>query len=611
MNVQRNKQFLNGVLFLLILLSSCACDQGSENQLIASAHRNSHLLIETEGEISRILLYAGSGLENYFVRNSGLFGPCVLDTKLVSGSFISSYESKLERNEDLRFAFNTSFGEKELKLILEKYPNISIEDWSNWVQINQPLAQNYSSPRINGVEGDLFSELELDRIAQVFSIEQAHSDYVARASEGKVIWTSADSAGFLPAVVIAPKERYGLSKSVNKIDSNVKIEDRIIMLSAQFRYLKAMVEQERSNHGLKTLNPSNRIVLRACTICYCDYVNTPQCDSPCISNIEGSLGQYLQDRIHVRILPEGTRYLNTSRAYNPNGVCYNTDNWAMFFKGITCSDSSKTDQLCSIAGGNMFVTKDILFVGRDELMELTKSSNRLQSEDAAARRQSIGIPTNDVNTIEKTLLQSVYGKTQGKHLIWVGLDKVGKLFGDAKYDRASYQSLFHIDLYFSPLGVLNSTNKFYYIFSEPVVIPSSYTGTFNVSELERDLALIRANLDTSLKALGYDPVGIVVPLAVRPFPSEVRRTGRMHAFANGIMEKRDGKVNYLMPSYAIGRPPHEVQIGYDSCFNAAKVSLASGLKAAVGDKFEVIPVLSSSYTSDSALRCQVKVIERK
>ncbi|MCF8465102.1 MAG: hypothetical protein K9G41_09680 [Flavobacteriales bacterium] len=569
----------------------------------------SRLLYDTEGEISRILMYASGNHSAFFKQNRHLYGPCLIDTKVVSGSFLSdslfvANDSSVTSSKTIEsWAFNKDFGKQELKAILDKY-TFSSQEWAAWLEANQPFAENYSAPEFDGNVIELSSLSAFERAYFVFGLDNTSFVYEPIESKGEIEWRSVGDIGIAPRVKIGRSKKTKLKDVALTIDDTVSVNDRISMLAAQRRfYLRAATEIKAgtnvSANSDTVFGQENTMVFRSGTICYCDYRQNPNCLPTCSSDIARELRGFLQDQLHLRIESNNTRHLNTSKV-SPisNRVCNGTEEWATFFRDILCVDTSSSDLLCSIPGGNMFVTKDVLLIGRDELEFLRTSE---------ARRQSIGVTSNDSVAIANAILKAVYGEVSNKKLIWVGFDESAPMFY-VPFKRASHQCIFHIDMYFSPLGKLDNSKRFYYLFSKPYEIGDA-APSFHFNKLAFDLNKIRLNLENDLRNIGLEPIGIEIPLGVQG--KSGYEAYQFISFANGLVEKRAGYMNYLLPDYELAiTASTDFRKKYNQLYKMAIGSIETGLKKAVGSKFQIIPVLSSTYTAESSLRCQVKVIER-
>lgn len=231
-------------------------------------------------------------------------------------------------------------------------------------------------------------------------------------------------------------------------------------------------------------------------------------------------------------------------------------------------------------GGNMHVTNNLVFIGKDELNKYSSSSN----EDEAAER----------------LKMLVFGTAEGKRIIWIGCGDQGPDYRNA---IASFQPVYHTDLFFAPLGfVRNNSGKtvLQFIFSSPVIIEESGQTGFGaaLTNLQKRFNETLSNLQRQLNEMRitHEFVSIQLPIRV----DDSGRIDRYWSFANGLVNRTLERCEFLMPIYVSDTHPTVLNAQMDAI---AKIT-------ALG--WTVIPISGYELDGDAmgSLRCQVKVLGR-
>jgi hypothetical protein len=550
----------------------------------------------------------------------------VIYPRVVSGTFVSETFVRGGLNDmdtlvqNKSWAYNSSFDESYLEQIQSR-KGIDSQLLSDWIELNQPLGQNYSilGPKVGEKPLDL-SELTLEERTD-FVVDFSQSvDFEAVVENDEIVWRSIGNE-FATIVVRKSRKTTGLKlndkvENNNVIEMSLSVEEKLELLNAQRRYLDSL---ESYLHSSSLNGNSNMpLMIEAGQICYCSYnpSGLRSCSRTCNVNLlKSEFGRYFQDRLHVRNNAAGSLILNTANAdfigrRGKKRYCEMTEDWAKKLKTMPCSGiECQRDVLCGLAGGNMFVTEQILFIGTDERHRILGSKQL---------KVNMGLKDNekDDRIINNALLTAVYGNDiENKSIVWVGTYRpvrVHSVHSDVAGTEA-YQPIYHIDLFFNPLGTINSKSKdFYYLIGQPEEFGVHREDQTMINDLRSSIDTINKAIMDSLESRDFNPIPIEIPLGVNHenLSSETDKNayevGIFVALCNGFFEKGEDSVRYLFPRYSskvISSFDHD----YKRMENAARDKIHDKLKKV---PFKLIFVESATYTGDSALRCQVKVIAR-
>lgn len=252
-----------------------------------------------------------------------------------------------------------------------------------------------------------------------------------------------------------------------------------------------------------------------------------------------------------------------------------------------------------IPGGNMHVSGNLVFIGRDS-MDLFDNTI---------------FP--DEKKVGKKLLLNVFGTTEGKNLIWLGVPDRG---GDMV--NKGFQPVYHTDLFFQPLGFfVNDYGKkvFYYIFAKPSVnsvlpelgdnIPECLLTLFSRFESTQE------SIKQQLAKIGIESEAIIVPFPLRfkdyetPFDMKwgnsnlIPYIDKYWSFTNGLVNKKLGETEFIVASYLGDGVPEIVKQAQKIAHEEIKNSL---------NCLRIIPIEGKEFINDKTggLRCRVKVLAR-
>jgi hypothetical protein len=577
---------------------------------------DSNLQVETSGQIKQILLL-GKGPTEFFLSNSNKYGPCILDPIMYEGTFLTdiaiftSSGDSLTLQKDSRWVSEIGELSEEVRRIFAGNRDIPDEAWSSWIRANRPFTQDFSIIEFRNDTVDLWSMSEEERASLIIDLERAVAPPRPKIFDQQIVWESDGEAGLVAEMIIRKRNKSKFGKDfqaeLRDIDGSVSITDRVLLLEADLEFERLVVPKIdkliTNMTGKSTRSSYFPLYVGADKICYCDYYGPTRCNRSCTGEVFGELGRYFQDRFHIRESTDGVG-LNTARAgslFNSNTVCHFTQEWSEYFQNFSCAGGSSADSMCSIAGGNMFVTEDVLFIGKDEFYRIWYSENM---------KASLGIKVTNQKSIENALLRKAYSNPAAKKLIWVGTNDLKEVHSTNSIEAGSrmFQPIYHIDLFFNPLGTLSPGSKsFYFLLGVPEETKQIVLNS-KIDHLDTALNEIRSNVSQALIDAGYVPKCIEVPLGVK-YENEFY-VNRFTSFCNGLFEKWDGHVNFLMPRYdsALFIPYSQDYVDIELL---AIENMNNALDSATNNQFEVIPVYSSTYNFNSALRCQVKVIRRE
>ncbi|MCF8256147.1 MAG: hypothetical protein K9J06_01240 [Flavobacteriales bacterium] len=238
-------------------------------------------------------------------------------------------------------------------------------------------------------------------------------------------------------------------------------------------------------------------------------------------------------------------------------------------------------------GGNMHVSDNILFIGRNELVNYTNCNS---AQEAAIN-----------------VLRQVFGTEHGKHVVWIGTHDAGS---DMWGENPSYQPAYHIDLFFCPLGMTrlpDGSKHLRYIFASPVEDYVLVTDKNQLPECFKTLMDRFKETHDSLVAqlncidITHSDIPCSLPIRFREIVPGECHIEQYWSFANGIVNRKGDEIEYLMPDYSDDATPTEV------C--EASCSARKGVEKA---GVTVKPIKGSELIGDTlgSLRCHVKVLAR-
>jgi len=370
--------------------------------------------------------------------------------------------------------------------------------------------------------------------------------------------------------------------TVSRTDGQIHFDSSAAVLA------NSLWSGRKHNRNNKGLADSNRTV----------YINWKMVcgDLPtdsCMDTVKSKLSIYVQDQYVVR--SSGS----THRLYARNRPRFYNDLKRLLqsYASRICGRSVSTVELedLAIKGGNYAIRNNLVFIGADVASYYLSCENHWRAVGFEEK------PT--IGQLEQALFQSFSGERDGK-VIWVGDgDPDTTLWYDCAVEipeNSLAQPLYHIDLFFHPLGLETETDTFHYIIATMIdsLHPDTVVKAPRYINLKERLALTDQKLQMALRQIGLVPKPITVPFGF----AHTKNNEFFIAFANGHSERlKNGTFRFLMPSYLNA---NSLKFGaYDSAHVMALDSLE---RAGV----EVVPIWAN-YGYQSALHCTSKVLRRK
>jgi len=236
-----------------------------------------------------------------------------------------------------------------------------------------------------------------------------------------------------------------------------------------------------------------------------------------------------------------------------------------------------------VQGGNMFVSGDICFLGMDE---------RFRSGEKS----------------DDYWIKLVFGDDDArKRVIWVGTREPSHSYGatHSSAGRGVRQPVFHLDLFFSPIGFSQDKMEFSFLFADYEDIQSiggndSPLERRRLAELRGFLRRTLSNLEADLREMGLIPKLVLVPMGVQFNDGLI--TGYT-PFLNGLIDNRAGEKFYLMPCFVDdGQLPEVIK------------SMQDRAKRSVSDAIPVVVIednlLNPWSLGTASVRCRSKVLSR-
>lgn len=472
-----------------------------------------------------------------------------------------------------------------------------IEDLlDDWFIENEPLGKKYSVVEMSGKKLNLLDLDMSDRLGFILSLPTDIGQFEPRfTNEGGLMgyeWQQfGSSVSFSDLVInILPNEEF--IPAENDIDIPDWDKRELFELNSSYlriwkqRVLEVSKAAFKSEYGLDSSSLSFRFIT--------DGICSGKDD--CKKFVRNYLGTYVQDRFHIRSCGNGENWINTASETRGFGSPILAK-----YASRMCGDfNSEPDLLGGIPGGNMFIIDSIVFIGRDALVKLLTTGVTSSSYDQFSF----------VDSLERSILRSIFGTEYGKHLVWVGTE-------ESWYRRSlsnsgwKYQPYFHIDLFFHPLGtsgkVENGMPVFTYLIADSIIGRLSGNSSSSVTDildsLQQWTEATDSILQVELRNLGYEPNRISIPIPI-VFEEYSGRIGfkECQAYSNGISTRttsgsgRNGKTQfeYLLPVYS-GTTDIDI--------NKLKEMLENrGLK---------VDLVNTHNTAISSLHCQSKVLRRE
>ena len=605
----------------LVFLISCASQPLSVDQNSIVGTRGveqvqSGLLVDNKGGIDKILMLSGgnSRFSEYFVKHKDKFGPCVIYPITNRIAFFSQeyYSDSLlgyaiSIKPEPGWANYDGFSADTPNQIRDRDGNpVDLENLAVWLEVNMPFGKKFNLIVEGGDTIDLNELDPLDRVILASSYEGYLEDTTNES--GEIEWKVTKS-GYTDIRVISNLRRNEVApfyaEKVSKVDSSLSINEKVKLLRAQVVFnaeLRRVIAMEVERIGVAAGISVSSLFLNTIS-CFCDYSINRNCSVPCVFDIRGELSSYFQDIFHVRNFADNQFQLNTADANR----CVNAEYTASLIQLLTCKGSkSEKDAICGIAGGNMYVTENVAFIGRDEL-------EKLKVTQTSWLNDGNGNPITDEKAITNKLLSLLYANPKGKKLVWVGpLNTIYKhSVTKAEAGDSVKQPVYHIDLFFHPLGQMsvNNPNEYYYLIADPINVSGYRDDRTAIAYLDSVITETAKLIDSELKAMSLIPKPIELPLGVK-YKGE-RSGNKPKSFhvaeffssLNGLVELENDTMTYYYPKYSSGNDTYRTRL-----VDQFRI-MSDSIKKAMGVNPHLIPV-TSTYGENSALRCSVKVLSR-
>ena len=545
----------------------------------------------SDGEFRNYFDYAYQG---YFLKNARRYSPCVISHVLYNGNVVNQGQIALCNGVD-KLSGEDEFARKA-DAILEKYVGIQDQEWSEWLEYHKPLSVDFDEVYINKNRVSGNYESQIQEIIEIKS-NPNYRLLIPTFSDDSLVdgWEAINTGvGFISDTLRIRKSSRNEMESLAQKFINIRSEvskadkDSLLRLNQAFQLSREAAIKNQISDSIQAtfgIEKAEVQMLDLTQVCKCQPLDSLCIDS-CKKFLElNPLKGNLQDYFHARQGCNST-YLNPSIKDEslPNSTAY--------LKQL-CSDvMSVVDPLRGINGGNFLVTKEYLFMGKDELIRLIASKER-------RNRLERGLEA-DTTLIEKALLQAVFSDSSGKHVVWLGNSKPVNRYADNDNPSQSYyQPIFHVDLFFQPLGRFGEDSVLHILFA----IPDSTNGD-TVKESIQDsirtyLQEVKRNMMSEL--MKYDSVSVIE----LPLQLEINSNDEIENysnFLNGLIEVDSNRIRFLQPVGIIEPDYKRIQ----------RLNFNRILHAGIPNSSQLqIDTVPGVYDRKSGLRCRVKVLGRE
>ncbi len=330
-----------------------------------------------------------------------------------------------------------------------------------------------------------------------------------------------------------------------------------------------------------------------------EWICDSKTDTGCQTEVRRLLRNYSQDQFIVRVDSSSSCLAALNRPYHSKSLnrsmnCYASQLCGCSKRWDSCAQVA-LDSL-SIRGGNYFVRDTLVFIGADVASAYKLCSNWWGT---------LGFKTSpSKDSLEIALGRLLTGRSNAS-IVWIG-DKDSLPTIDSNYcssyplESCHSQPIYHIDLFFHPLGTLNGDTDFYYLFSnlEDSLHPETTKSSYRYKELQERLRRTAENIEDNLKSKMFNPKPILLPLG---FYGDFANTEVFVAFANGISENKESEFCYYMPGY-LNSEALRYSDYYSKAHEAAvHAMLINGLD---------VETIWANYDYNAALNCFTKVLDR-
>jgi hypothetical protein len=527
------------------------------------------ILSDTEGEITSIAIVLGIRgdieLGHFALHQSiaGHFLRCGIPTVMVvSNGFY---------NADIRFGGILDIRQRRVQL---QIPNDLVRDYRaagfpnqeslvQWLWESLPLTEDFPFQSVNGVRMDTRTLDSESRLGRMHALGRSHPTLRYHNYPAE-LWQDNNGTMFLPVrarTQITPSESYHRAAILNEFYQHVKHQWLDWDKGLRIPFGLTLEKRRILNNG---------------------------------QTVPTQLGSYPQDYLIVRKSSgTGTKTSLPKDLATGRDPAQVVDYFKHMFPQTEWSDNLDP---WTIQGGNLFVSRDIVFIGRDE------------------KSRFLGDSEQEISSLIKEL---VFGDADHGHVVWVGTEDKRSRMHSRSRDISEYnQPVYHIDLFFHPMGFLDPTNrnKLTLLFATPrlnYTIPTLRNTNVHFRDLNDFFDATLSNLREDLAHIGIEAEVISVPLVLQfDETSGSQATGYKlisgySPFTNGLVDHRDGKTIYLMPHFV---DPSLVPV-------VAEAQSEASNQVDVHPRLNVVPVLDHLLNvqglSDASLRCRVKVLRRE
>lgn len=623
------------------LLAAITLVSGAAIFFIDSEFRDNtsgEILRSDSGKISRILLMnvsdmRGHCLESlddiknhnrFFIENADQYNPCFVTNMFYNGNVVDW----------------TDYGQvklcperKNIKLfneVVEKLSNSPIpkDVWSQIVEFNKPFSPKYDELVVRSSKGlttdsqkiNLRERTGSERVWLAMSFAESIGELRPVLDEEEIVWKSNELGIEEPGLTLRPDSRMKLvPDTLFEFSGSLNQMEILEMMKFQAEYdsmVRAHIDSVYQEFRLKNniecgvIRKLDLPVLFAGEPCMLISANGLSC-------IDGRSFDWPQDRFHIRLDGENS-FINP--ADETDGITEEVH--SKYANSLCCGfQSEHPDNLGGIAGGNMWVTQDFLFIGKNVLHQYLGTI-----QDGQERRNQLkqGLPA-DKEKIEDALLESAYGSSRkNQKVVWVGTKNALPDYRSYNSDESTYlsswQPIYHIDLFFHPLGSedipvneqkTDKAKRFIYLRG----IPEMYCNGPDSVLCTEAFKMITASLDTtyelinrSIESSNFEVEWIDLPLVLEYgwFDNTHLELSTYSPFLNGLSEKvNEGHYRYLLP--------YPTPAGYVWSESIWSERADSSLRTIISNKcvrIDTVAVRSKHYENASGLHCTVKVLAR-
>jgi hypothetical protein len=337
------------------------------------------------------------------------------------------------------------------------------------------------------------------------------------------------------------------------------------------RAYKAYLEEELSSCGLENCTTQVRVADYSSAFSVCQGLDSTQC----IERLKSSTSKWIQNQFTV------VRCTNSGPILRANAHSEASASLVEFYCGGKTEPSrAKT------WGGNILVTDDIAFIGRDELEYYCDDANE---NDIVFL--GLTTSTNTVDNVTSKLKEEL--ALGDRDIVWVGTDALKPTYREG---RTGHQPIFDLDMFLAIAPPRDSQQ----IVLTTKLVPYSTTGRLTIAQ-KNMLGDLNKWLEECYDSLRVEMDKRRVNLTMINIPTPVVMVGNTitsyYPLVNGLFENVGDSSNYYMPALLRS----DLQI--NSIIYTAKSHLGN-------HKINVIPIYRSMDGS-SGVHCKVKVVKRQ